>query len=132
MTFKLRFITYTGVYRNVEAESINLPTPDGRRGILPNHMPILLPVNIGIINTVENGTRKNYAVSQGTFYFENNTGTLVADIVEDVSEIDIESAKSAQRKAEERVHKAQNEAELLRARIALENAINRIKAVQKD
>ena len=94
--FTVELVTYKGVYRTVTAQSINLPTPEGRRGILPNHMPIMLPLTIGVVSILEENGRKRYTCSEGVFYFENNKGTLLADSIEDVDAIDINRAKAAE------------------------------------
>ncbi len=116
----------------MEVDSVNLPTPDGRRGILPNHMPIMLPIDIGILFVVEKGRRKKYTVTEGMFYFENNEATLLTGTVEDVELIDIARARAAQARAEERLKNSQSEYEIRRASIALRKAINRIDAAEID
>lgn len=130
--FNLQIITYKGMYRDADCDSVNLPTPDGRRGVLPNHMPIMIPVDIGVMHIVEKGVRKRYAVSEGIFYFENNKATMLVDSVEDVSIIDVERARRAKERAEERLRVAQSESDILRAQIALKKAINRIRAIDDD
>ncbi len=126
--FTIQIMTYKGVYGELECDSCNLPTPDGRRGILPNHMPIIIPVDIGVMHTVENGKPKKYAVSEGIFYFENNYATMLLDSIEDVAKIDIERARRAKERAEEKLRVAQSESEIRRAQVALQKAINRIRA----
>ena len=59
-----KLVTYRGLYRTIEVDSINLPSVEGRRGILPNHMPIMIPVEIGIMETVADGQKKRYAISE--------------------------------------------------------------------
>lgn len=113
-------------------DSINLPTPDGRRGILPNHMPIMTPVDIGVMYLTENGKNKKYTVDGGMFYFENNEATLLTGSVEDVEFIDIARARASQLKAEERLRNSQTEYDINRARIALNKAINRINAKESE
>ena len=130
--FTVELVTYKGVYRTVMAQSINLPTPDGRRGILPNHMPIMLPLSIGVVSILEESGRKRYTCSEGVFYFENNKGTLLADSIEDVDAIDIDRAKAAEAKAREKIRSSDNDLDIDKAQIALLKAINRIKAKESD
>ena len=130
--FTVELVTYKGVYRTVTAQSINLPTPEGRRGILPNHMPIMLPLTIGVVSILEESGRKRYTCSEGVFYFENNKGTLLADSIEDVDAIDINRAKAAEAKARERIKNSDNDLDIDKAQIALLKAINRIKAKESD
>ncbi len=127
-----KLVTYRGLYRTIEVDSINLPSVEGRRGILPNHMPIMIPVEIGIMETVADGQKKRYAISDGMFYFENNRATLLADTIEDTSEIDRERARLAQKKAQKKLETSSEEFEIERARVALQKAINRINAAEGD
>ncbi|MBQ4252664.1 MAG: ATP synthase F1 subunit epsilon [Erysipelotrichaceae bacterium] len=130
--FTVKLITYKGLYRQIEADSINLPTPDGRRGIRSNHMPFMTPIDIGVINTQEHGEKKKYTVSNGIFYFENNQATLLCDAIEDVDELDIERARIKEQRARERLKTATSESDIKRAEVALSIAINRIKALDSD
>ena len=127
-----KLVTYRGLYRTIEVDSINLPSVEGRRGILPNHMPIMIPVEIGIMETVADGHKKRYAISDGMFYFENNMATLLVDTIEDTSEIDRERARLAQEKAQKKLETSSEEFEIERARVALQKAINRINAAEGD
>ncbi len=130
--FTVDLITYKGKYRKVEVDSINLPTPEGRRGVLPNHMPIMTPVIIGVVETSAGGVKTRYTVSDGMFYFEDNEATLLADTIEDVSEIDIVRARQAEERARKILESSSEEFDIDRARIALQKAINRINAANED
>lgn len=130
--FTLTIRTYKGIYKKADCNSVNLPSPDGRRGILPNHMPIMMPVEIGILHTVEEGISKKYAISDGMFYFEDNQATLLVDTIEDVEQIDVARALRAKEKAEERMRIAQSESDIRRAQVALNKAINRISAIDEN
>ena len=128
MLFKTDLITYEGVYRTIETEKLNLPTSEGRRTILANHMQIMMPLQIGIIETKENGVLKHYAVNGGVLYFKDNVAEIVADSILDVAEIDIEEAEKEKAKEEEKLANAKRENEKIRARNRLEVAENLLKA----
>ena len=125
---KVRFVTPDGLYKEVESSAININTTDGQRGILPNHMPIVLIINISRLETIENGKRVQYATGGGMLYFENNEATILVNSIESQDEIDIERAMSAKQRAEDRLSgKLQEEnLDLKRASIALTRALNRI------
>ena len=57
MLFKLDLITYKGIYRTIETEKLNVPTSEGRRTILSNHMPIMMPLAMGVIETSKDRVR---------------------------------------------------------------------------
>ena len=125
----LNIITPEGAFDTVEATSINLDTTDGQRGILPNHMPIVLMLNIGVMKISNNDVKKVYTVSSGMFYFENNTATLLTDAIEDVENIDVDRALQAKKRAEDRLQNP-TDIDVMRAEIALERALNRLNAVE--
>ncbi len=130
MEFKTDLITYEGVYRTISTEKLNLPTSEGRRTILANHMAIMMPLQIGVIETKEAGALKHYAINGGVLYFKNNVAEIVADSIVDVEEIDIEQAQAEKEKEEERFANARRENERLRAQIKINVAENLIKAAR--
>ena len=130
MEFKTDLITYEGVYRTISTEKLNLPTSEGRRTILANHMAIMMPLQIGVIETKEAGALKHYAINGGVLYFKNNVAEIVADSIVDVEEIDIEQAQAEKDKEEERFANARRENERLRAQIKINVAENLIKAAK--
>lgn len=130
--FKVQFYTYKGLYKEIEADSINLPTPDGRRGILPNHMPVMLPVILGVVNATVKGENRKFTVADGMFYFENNEAILISDNIEDVRDIDIEAVKAAEMRARQRLSSATRESDVTRAQIALQKALNKISAYNSE
>ena len=130
--FKVQFYTYRGLYREMEVDSLNLPTPDGRWGILPNRMPIMIPISLGIVDVKINGNVTHYTIADGMFYFENNEAVLISDNIEDVRDIDIEQVKAAETRARQRLEDATRESDIARAQIALQKALNKINAYNRE
>ena len=131
MAFKVDLITYEGVYKSFESAKLNVPTSEGRRTILSNHMPIMMPLEIGVIETDEDGILRHYAINGGVLYFKDNVAELVADNVVDVAEIDIERAYRDKEKESEKLKKARRENERIRAEHKIEVAENLIRAAEK-
>ncbi len=131
MEFKTDLITYEGVYRTISTEKLNVPTSEGRRTILANHMAIMMPLQIGVIETKEKGALKHYAINGGVLYFKENVAEIVADSIVDVEEIDLESAITEESKEEERFANAHRENERLRAQVKINVARNLIEAAKK-
>ena len=61
MLFKADLITYYGVYASIETEKLNVPTSEGRRTILSNHSPIMLPLESGVMETAKDNKLSHYA-----------------------------------------------------------------------
>ncbi len=121
-----RIVTPHGVYKEMETPIINIETNDGQRGILPNHMPLVTMLKIGRMETEEQGTRQEYAVAGGLFYFRDNTAEILTDAIENKNEIDYERAEQAKERAEKRIASNDPNYDLQRAQIALQKAINRM------
>ncbi len=121
-----RIVTPHGVYKEMETPIINIETNDGQRGILPNHMPLVTMLKIGRMETEEKGTRQEYAVAGGLFYFRDNTAEILTDAIENKNEIDLERAEAAKHRAEMRLASNDPNYDLQRAKIALQKAINRM------
>ena len=115
MKFKVDFTTYLGVYKTVETEKLNVPTSEGRRTILSNHMPIMLSLDLGVVETLEEGVTNRYVVNGGVLYFENNVAEIVADNVLTLDDIDVERAAKSLEKARISLEKASRENERIRA-----------------
>lgn len=131
MEFKADFITYEGVYETILTSKLNVPTSEGRRTILSNHMPIILPIEVGVIETEHNGVLSHYAVNTGVLYFKDNVAEILADSVVNVEKIDVERAISDKLEAQETIAKARREYETIRARNKYEVAENLINAAEK-
>lgn len=115
MKFKVDFTTYLGVYKTVETEKLNVPTSEGRRTILSNHMPIMLSLDLGVVETLEDGIINRYVVNGGVLYFENNVAEIVADNVLTLDDIDAERAAKSLEKARISLEKASRENERIKA-----------------
>lgn len=92
MEFKVDFITKQGHEYSIMTDKLNLPGMDGRRTILSNHMPILLPIDTGVIETSYLDKLDYYAVDGGVVYFKDNMAQVLVSHVIQVSQINIDEA----------------------------------------
>ncbi len=121
-----RIITPRGVYKEFYTSIVNVDTVDGRRGILPNHMPLVTVLKIGKLSTEEESGRQEYAVAGGVLYFRDNLAEILTDAIENKDEIDYERAEQARQRAQRRLESNDLNVDLKRAQIALQKALNRI------
>ena len=121
-----RIVTPEGLYKEMDTTIINIETTEGQRGILPEHMPLVTMLKIGKMSTDEDGTRQEYAVAGGLFYFRENQAELLTDAIENKSEIDADRAANAKDRAEKRLHSSDPNLDQRRAEIALQKALNRL------
>ena len=124
---KTRIITPNGLYKELETPIINITSKDGERGILPNHMPVVFMLDIGRLETEENGKRCCYAIAEGMFYFENNEASILVSAIESKEEIDVERAKASRLRQLRRIESGDPNYDLKRAEVSLRKALNRIK-----
>ncbi|MBZ6014831.1 F0F1 ATP synthase subunit epsilon [Leuconostoc gelidum subsp. gelidum] len=112
---------------NIELAIVN--TQGGQIGIMRKHVPLLAALTINELLIKSNGQTETLAVNGGIAEFSNDLLTVVADSAETSGNIDLRRAENAKERAETRIAHAQNDnndAELLRARVALMRAVNRI------
>ncbi len=110
----------------LETEIVSIGASDGRRGIIPGHMPICFPLIASRFTTTVNGVRKHYAAGEGILYFEDDVAKIFVDSFESQEEIDVRRAEEARKRAENRIRAKKPNLDLKRAEVALRKAINRI------
>ena len=125
MEFKADFITYEGVYMTIMTEKLNLPTSEGRRTILSNHMDIMLSLDVGIIETLEEGLLKHYVINGGVLYFKDNVAEIVTDNVIAIKDISVERARASKKKFEDALARTDrpNEVQRLKDKIKVTDVI---------
>jgi F-type H+-transporting ATPase subunit epsilon len=126
--FELTILTIDGKKYTESIPRISLPTSDGIRTILANHMDIVVPVDIGIVRLIRPNEQEDVVVSQGIFYFSDNDAHLFVRTFEFASEIDEERARRAKERAESKLQDQLTSRELAKAQSALQRAITRISA----
>ncbi len=123
----IKVVTPTGVYMDREVNSVHVKSVEGEMTLLPNHTPLFAAlVPCPLILKDESNEEKTYALSGGFLKFENGNTTILTDAIEGHDEIDIERARSAQKRAQDRIDKKDELTNMKRANLALARAINRI------
>lgn len=136
-TFNLEIMASNRSFYSGPATIINLPTTEGRVGVMAHHANTVMAVVPGEIDFVmcnEKGSgqdRKYAAVSGGIIRIENNDVLLLVDTCESPEEIDIERAKRAEAEAREAMLQKKSKQEYLSARAQLSRAMNRIAVAKK-
>lgn len=113
-------------------DSVTFPGKRGYLGILPGHAPLLTALTIGEIDYFVHGKKHYLAVFWGFAEVLPDRVIVLAHVAERAEDIDVERAKRARQRAEERLKKpGDTELDLERARIALERAVIRLQAAQR-
>lgn len=125
----LKIVTPNGVYKETSTSILNVKTIDGERGLLTNHIPTVLMLEISKMSTIEDGERKEYAIGGGMLYFKDNLATLLVDSIESKDEIDVDRALKAEERAKGYLNSKDSNIDLKRAQLALNRSLNRLKIV---
>jgi len=116
-----------------EAQIVVAPGTYGEFGVLPGHTTFLTTVKIGMIRYKDQGGNERVVFVNGGFAeVMLNTVTVLAESSEQRRDIDIERARAALKRAEERMAEASRKEDIdfQRAQIALQRAIARIKIAE--
>ncbi len=129
--FTVNFVTFKGLYEKVKTNRLNVPTAEGRRCILANHMPIMLPLTIGVVETTTDDKDFYHSISNGMLLFENNKATVLCDTIENVQKLDRHKVRASIKRAEERLSVAERDTDIILAKASLAKAMNRLEAINK-
>ncbi|WP_053361058.1 F0F1 ATP synthase subunit epsilon [Bacillus sp. FJAT-27251] len=131
-TMKVHVVTPDGPVYDSEVEMVSTKAQTGELGIMPGHIPMVAPLQIGAVRLKKGGDTDYVAVSGGFLEVRPDTVTILAQTAEKSSEIDIERAVRAKERAEQRLQARQQEnIDFKRAELALQRAINRISIAQR-
>lgn len=124
---ELKMLSFDGKLYSEEYERISLPTNDGIRTILNNHMDVVVPVEIGEVKLINGRETIEVVVSEGIFNFQDNKAQLLVRTFEFDEEIDKERAKRAKERAEKRLKEQLSSKELQETELSLKRAITRLR-----
>lgn len=128
---KVSVVTPDGPVYNGEAEMVSVKGISGELGILPNHIPFVTPLTINPVRLEQDGQTNLIAVHGGFIEVRPDEVTILAEAAELPEEIDIERARKAKERAEERLRQAQQDKiDFVRAENALKRALNRLKVAK--
>jgi F-type H+-transporting ATPase subunit epsilon len=83
------------------ADAITAPGSEGELGILPNHAPLLTTLAFGVLRVRLQDDEQAFAVAGGVMEVRPDSVIILADVGENVEEIDLARAEAARQRAEE-------------------------------
>lgn len=129
-TQRLEVVTPAKKLFSEDVRFVVVPGVVGELGILPDHAPLMTALKIGIMKVQQEGKTFKMAVSGGFMEVRNSRVTVLADSAERVEDIDRHRAEAAKERAEKRLASNDSNIDILRAEMALQRALNRLKASQ--
>ena len=115
-----------------EARIVMAPGGLGEFGVLAGHTPFMTSLKVGTVRYEDsNGTERYIFVSGGFAEALPDRVTVLADSAERRQDIDLDRAKDALQRAEDRLARAGDDTvDYARARAALIRAINRVRLAE--
>ena len=125
-TFQLEIVTPEKKVVDTAVEEVQIPGKNGYIGILPGHAPLITELSVGEIIYRESSAEQRLAVAWGFAEVLPNKVTVLAETAERPSEIDVERARKAKERAEQRLTSGDISVDVNRALDALHRAQARI------
>jgi len=130
-TFQLEIVTPEKKVVETAAEEVQIPGKNGYLGILPGHAPLITELAVGEISFREHATEQRLAVAWGFAEVLPNKVTILAETAERPAEIDVERARKAKERAEQRLTSGDPNVDVERALDAQHRAETRLEVASK-
>ncbi len=124
----LKITTHEKVVFDADVDEIYTKGTQGEFGILPNHIPFMSALDVGVTKVIIDGKPEYFTTMGGVFQLKDNEALILTQTAEKGVEIDIERAEEAKKRAEERLENEPDTSDVQRAEVALSRALARLKA----
>ncbi|MGB5157397.1 F0F1 ATP synthase subunit epsilon [Desulfobacterium sp. N47] len=130
---KIEVVTPEKSVVSEEAQIVMAPGTMGEFGVLVGHTPFFTTLKMGVIKYKDaKGEERCVFVTEGFAEALPDRVTILAEAAERRRDIDVERAKAALKRAEERLAKesGKQDMDFMRAKIALDRALHRIQLAE--
>lgn len=131
-TFKLEIVTPEKRVVDTTAEEVQIPGKNGYLGVLPGHAPLITELAVGEISYRSGAEEQRLAVAWGFAEVLPDKVTILAETAERPSEIDVERARKAKDRAEQRLTSGDTNVDVERSLNALHKAETRLEVAGKN
>ncbi|MCM3163808.1 F0F1 ATP synthase subunit epsilon [Metabacillus litoralis] len=125
-TVLVNVVTPDGPVYDADVEMVSVKAQSGELGILPGHIPMVAPLQIGAVRLKKGSGTEFVAVTGGFIEVRPDKVTILAQAAETAESIDVARAEAAKKRAEERLNQKTDNIDFKRAELALQRAINRL------
>ena len=101
MTIRCEIVSQDRMVYEGDADTVVIPGILGEMGILPNHAPLLSTMGFGVIRVRSGEHEEAFTVAGGLVEIQPDVVTILADVAENVAEIDFARARAARARIEE-------------------------------
>jgi len=130
-TLTVSVVTPDGSVLEDDYEMLSCKSENGELGILPGHIPLVAPLTINAVRMKRDNDEDLVAVNGGFLEVRPDKVTILAQSAEKASDIDVERAEKAKDRATQLLESNNPDIDVMRAKLALNRAINRINVAKK-
>jgi F-type H+-transporting ATPase subunit epsilon len=130
-TFQLEVVTPEKRLVDTAVAEVQIPGKNGYLGILPGHAPLITELAVGEITFRAGAEERRLAVAWGFAEVLPDKVTILAETAESPSEIDVERARKAKERAEQRLASGDPSVDVERSLEALHKADTRLEVAGK-
>src|ERR1700689_1807719 len=124
-TFQLEIVTPEKKVVDTAATEAQIPGKNGYLGVLPGHAPLITELAVGEVTFHSGAEEQRLAVAWGFAEVLPDKVTILAESAERPAEIDVERARKAKARAEERLASGDPNVDVERSLNALQKAETR-------
>lgn len=128
----LKIITHEKLVFDEDVDEIYSRSTTGEFGILPNHVPIMYALDIGVTKVVQDGKPRYFATMGGVFQFKDNEGIILTAAAEDGNNIDAAKAQEEFERAKAMLAEHDAEMDAKRAEAAMARALAKLKTTMNE
>jgi F-type H+-transporting ATPase subunit epsilon len=96
----LKIVTPEEVIFDDEVDMVSASTPDGEIGILPHHANLMTKITPGELRIKDGNKTQVLATGGGLLQIIDNTVSIITDMAEEASDIDLKAAQEAHDRAQ--------------------------------
>ncbi len=132
MPIHLEIVTPEKLAYEGDVDSVQVPGSEGELGVLPHHAPLISTLGAGELRLRTGSQEESFAIVGGFLQVLPDKVVVMAETADMASEIDLEKAQEARRKAEQALESGFVEgADLAAARASLQTALLRIRVAER-
>jgi F-type H+-transporting ATPase subunit epsilon len=131
-SFQLEIVTPEKRVVDTAATEAQIPGKNGYLGILPGHAPLITELAVGEITFSSGAEEQRFAVAWGFAEVLPDKVTILAETAERPSEIDVERARKAKERAEQRLASGDPNVDVERSLDSLHKAETRLEVAGKN
>ncbi len=130
-SFQLEIVTPEKKVVDTAAAEVQIPGKNGYLGVLPGHAPLITELAVGEITYRTDGAQRRLAVAWGFAEVLPDKVTILAETAERPEEIDLERARKAKERAQQRLTSGDPNVDVERALNAVHKAETRLEVAGK-